>query len=67
MKHVAEVERTEESRRSEAVKVPQKEVYRYEHSGIAERHGTIPGWLLLVAIALLIWGVYYTIKYWNTG
>ena len=24
------------------------------------------GWLKIVAIGLMIWGIYYTIRYWNT-
>jgi hypothetical protein len=43
------------------------EVYVYRDSGIQERHGAIPLWLKLVAIGLLVWGVYYTIRYWNTS
>ena len=41
-----------------------EEVYLYKDSGIQERHGKIPIWLQLVTYGLLIWGVYYTIKYW---
>jgi len=40
------------------------ETYVYKDSGIRERHGYIPIWLQLVAYALFIWGIYYTIKYW---
>jgi len=43
------------------------EIYLYKEAGIWERHGKIPLWLVFVAIALLIWGVYYTVKYWNTA
>lgn len=43
------------------------EVHVYRHSGIQERRGTVPVWLLLVAIGLLIWSVYYTVRYWTPG
>lgn len=41
-------------------------VYLYKDAGIQVRTGTIPLWLKIVAIALMIWGIYYTIRYWNT-
>jgi hypothetical protein len=37
----------------------------YKDSGIRERHGYVPLWLWGVVIALVIWAVYYTVKYWN--
>ncbi|HXC61445.1 MAG TPA: cbb3-type cytochrome c oxidase N-terminal domain-containing protein [Nitrospiria bacterium] len=43
------------------------EVYLYKDSGIRERHGVIPLWLQLVSYGLIIWGIYYTIRYWSTG
>ncbi|HTN43229.1 MAG TPA: hypothetical protein VMN77_05460 [Nitrospiria bacterium] len=66
MTPMTKTEGTETLNRSEATKAPGDEVYRYQDSGIAERHGKIPLWLTLVSIALLIWGVYYTIQYWST-
>ncbi|WP_342349352.1 hypothetical protein [uncultured Nitrospira sp.] len=39
--------------------------YVYRHAGIKERAGRIPFWLLLVAVGLIVWSVYYTIKYWS--
>lgn len=42
-----------------------EEVYLYSHSGIQEKHGTIPSWLKLVVFGLLAWSVYYTIRYWS--
>ena len=39
--------------------------YAYQDSGIKERHGTIPIWLILVAILLVFWGVYYTVQNWS--
>lgn len=41
-----------------------KDVYEYQDSGIIEGHAEIPKWLIAVFIALIIWGVYYTITYW---
>lgn len=40
------------------------ETYVYKDSGIRERHGYIPIWLQLVAYALFVWAIYYTIRYW---
>lgn len=41
-------------------------IYRYEPSGIVERSGSIPLWLKLVAFGLIVWGVYYALRYWNS-
>jgi hypothetical protein len=41
--------------------------YLYRHAGIREREGRIPFWLLLVVVSLIIWSVYYTVKYWSDG
>lgn len=41
--------------------------YLYRHAGIEERHGSIPLWLTLVVVGLLIWSVYYTIRFWSSG
>jgi hypothetical protein len=38
---------------------------RYEFSGIEERHGIIPKWLMAVYAGLLIWMVYYLIQFWT--
>lgn len=41
------------------------EINRYEHSGIEERHGIVPAWIIAVIVILLIWMVYYLIRYWS--
>ena len=41
------------------------EISRYEFSGIEERHGVIPKWLSAVYVVLLIWMVYYLIRFWT--
>ncbi len=41
------------------------EVFLYKDSGIRERHGRIPPWLVAVAIALIVWSVYYVVTYWK--
>ncbi len=41
-------------------------IYRYEPSGIRERSGHIPIWLTLVALGLILWGIYYAMRYWNS-
>lgn len=43
------------------------ETYLYRDSGIQERHGGIPLWLKLVSIGLVLWGIYYTVRYWSIG
>jgi hypothetical protein len=40
--------------------------YVYEPAGIRERSGYVPAWLKLVALGLIIWGMYYTIRYWSS-
>jgi hypothetical protein len=42
-------------------------LYLYRHAGIREREGGIPLWLKLVCIGLIVWSVYYTIRYWSEG
>ena len=41
------------------------EINRYEHSGIEERHGTVPLWLKGVIVVMLVWMVVYLIRYWK--
>jgi hypothetical protein len=41
------------------------ESYLYQQAGIREYHGRIPIWLMLVALGLMAWGIYYTIRYWS--
>jgi hypothetical protein len=41
------------------------QLYLYADAGIREKHGSIPLWLKLVAVALLIWSVYYLIQFWS--
>jgi len=43
----------------------QRSVFYYKDSGIRERHGRIPLWLVAVALALIIWSIYYVIAYWT--
>lgn len=59
---------TSESPTPESVKTSEDEqTYLYRHAGIEERHGHIPFWLTLVMVGLLIWSVYYTIRFWSSG
>jgi hypothetical protein len=44
-----------------------EDVYLYRDSGLQERHGTVPLWLKAVSIGLLVWSIYYTIRYWSTS
>lgn len=41
------------------------EHYEYKDSGIVERVGTVPLWLRVVYAGLIIWGIYYIIRYWS--
>jgi hypothetical protein len=43
-----------------------EELYLYKDAGIAERHGAVPLWLKLVCYGLILWGIYYTLRYWST-
>ncbi|HSE60419.1 MAG TPA: hypothetical protein VLA99_17090 [Nitrospiraceae bacterium] len=40
--------------------------YLYEPAGIRERSGYIPTWLKLVALGLIVWGIYYMIRHWSS-
>ena len=40
------------------------EVNRYETSGIEERHGSVPAWLIGVIVVLAAWMVYYLVRFW---
>jgi hypothetical protein len=40
------------------------EIHRYEHSGIEERVGKVPVWLIVVYVALSVWAIYYLWTYW---
>lgn len=40
-------------------------VFYYADSGIRERHGDIPMWLIAVVLALIVWGIYYLVAYWS--
>ena len=42
----------------------EEEIHRYEYSGIEERKGKVPGWLIVVYLALSIWAIYYLWTYW---
>lgn len=38
----------------------------YEYaSGIVERAGIVPLWLKIVYLLLIVWAVYYIIRYWS--
>ncbi|GJL79329.1 MAG: hypothetical protein NPINA01_23180 [Nitrospinaceae bacterium] len=41
------------------------EEYTYQSAGIRERDGTIPLWLILVGVGLMIWSGYYLFRYWT--
>ena len=40
--------------------------YVHEPAGIRERSGSIPIWLILVVCGLILWGMYYMIRYWSS-
>ena len=40
--------------------------YVYEPAGIRERSGSVPTWLKLMTLGLILWGVYYTIRFWSS-
>ena len=41
------------------------EEYAYQASGLRERQGSIPLWLIIVTILLICWGIFYTFEYWS--
>lgn len=41
------------------------EVFLYRDAELMERHGYVPYWLKLVAVGLVIWGLYYLWTYWS--
>lgn len=53
------------SSNSETTPPEQKTTYSYPSSGIREREGRIPLWLILVSVGLMVWGIYYMIAYWS--
>jgi cbb3-type cytochrome oxidase subunit FixP-like protein len=42
------------------------DTYVHESAGIRERSGYIPTWLSLVAVGLIVWGIYYMIRFWSS-
>ncbi len=40
------------------------EDYEYA-SGIVERAGFVPLWLKVVYVSLIVWAIYYIIRYWS--
>ncbi|HEY2685961.1 MAG TPA: hypothetical protein VGI93_20800 [Steroidobacteraceae bacterium] len=42
-----------------------EEVTRYEGPGIEERHGIVPAWLVIVYVAMFVWMIWYTMKFWT--
>ncbi len=43
----------------------EKKEYFYTSSGIREREGYIPGWLIWLGLAVLVWSTYYLFRYWS--
>ena len=41
-----------------------QEDYQYS-SGIVERVGFVPLWLKAVYISLIVWAIYYIVRYWS--
>lgn len=41
-------------------------IYVHESAGIRERSGYIPTWLTFVAVGLIVWGIYYMIRFWSS-
>ena len=42
-----------------------QEIHAYEFSGIKERRGRVPKWLMVVYISLIVWAAYYLWAYWS--
>jgi uncharacterized membrane-anchored protein len=43
----------------------EQDTERYEFSGIEERRGGVPKWLLVVYLVMFVWMICYLIKYWT--
>lgn len=41
--------------------------YTYQSAGITERQGSVPIWLWMVAVSLLVWGIYYLVTFWDVN
>lgn len=41
------------------------EVQRFEFSGIEQRRGMVPKWLVAVYAALFIWMIWYLVQFWT--
>jgi hypothetical protein len=41
------------------------EVHDYAGGEVSTRRGRVNRWLLVVYLVLVIWGVYYLVKYWG--
>jgi hypothetical protein len=54
-----------EQDKKEGGKAANDELFYYKDSGIEERHGRVPPWLWAVAVALMVWGIYYLVAYWS--
>ncbi len=37
----------------------------FEQTGIEEYRRKIPRWFLIGCVILIIWGIYYLVKYWG--
>ena len=53
-------------RRPEPQHTDAPHMYVYEPAGIRERSGYIPMWLKAVAVGLIVWGIFYAIRYWSS-
>jgi hypothetical protein len=44
-----------------------QESHMHDYAGgyIQAHHGSIPAWLLVVYLVLLVWGLYYAYVYWG--
>ncbi len=40
-------------------------IEEYGGGAIKARHGRVNWWLLAVYVVLIVWGVYYALKYWG--
>ncbi len=53
------------SEQAQSEQAARDSTFLYKDSGILEKHGQIPPWLLAVVIALIIWGIYYLVAFWS--
>jgi hypothetical protein len=54
-----------EGERREEGERPEEEMEEYAGGYLKARHGKVDAWLVVVIVALIVWGIYYGFTYWG--